>query len=132
MSRWYSDLPIGEPVVSVHLSETKTILVCERHARGIRRAGQPQPPKRQHLIQSAGYWFEGSRKAQREGKSAEAVSHMENAYNHVENALAAVTAERDKLAAATQAHAAELAQLREENSELKRQIALLTDTKRLV
>lgn len=45
------------------------------------------PYKRQHLIHSAGYWFEGSRKAQRDGKSAEAVSHMENAYNHVENAL---------------------------------------------
>ncbi len=44
-------------------------------------------PERKHIVMTAGYWFAGARKAQREGRMAEAVSHMENAYNHVENAL---------------------------------------------
>lgn len=60
-------------------------------------------PKRTHLIQSAGYWFEGSRKAAREGKSAEAVFHMENAYNHVENALYAARKELTTVRAALEA-----------------------------
>lgn len=65
---------------------------------------QPVGAERQHLVMTAGHWFDGSRKAQREGKSAEAVMFMENAYNHVENALAAAQdalhaaqAERDAL-----------------------------------
>lgn len=43
--------------------------------------------KRTHLVQSAGYWFEGARKGQRRRKMDEALNCMENAYNHVENAL---------------------------------------------
>lgn len=45
--------------------------------------------ERPHILPSAGYWFKGSRKAQDAGQHAEAVMCMENAYNHVENALAA-------------------------------------------
>lgn len=45
--------------------------------------------ERQHILASAGYWFKGSRNAQERGQHAEAVAFMENAYNHVENALAA-------------------------------------------
>lgn len=45
--------------------------------------------ERSHVLASAGYWFQGSRNAQNDGHNAEAVMFMENAYNHVENALAA-------------------------------------------
>jgi len=45
-------------------------------------------PKRKHLVQSAGYWFDAARKAQLDGEMAVALIAMENAYNHVENALA--------------------------------------------
>ena len=56
---------------------------------GVEAATHVRQNERQHLIVSAGYWFKGSRKAQDEGKHAEAVMAMENAYNHIENALAA-------------------------------------------
>jgi hypothetical protein len=45
--------------------------------------------ERQHLVQSAGYWFNAARKYQLAGEMSEALFAMENAYNHVENALAA-------------------------------------------
>lgn len=54
---------------------------------------QPPPGARQHIVQSAGYWFNMSRSAQSEGRMGYAVLGMENAYNHVENALAASRAE---------------------------------------
>ena len=44
--------------------------------------------KRKHLVKSAAYWFNSARKAQNKGKMDEALMCMENAYNHVENALA--------------------------------------------
>ena len=60
--------------------------------------------KRKHLVESAGYWFNGAFKAGL-GK-AEALMTMENAYNHVENALFAsreeVNALRASLAQAEQ------------------------------
>lgn len=46
------------------------------------------PVNRRHLVVSAGYWFNQGRQAQAAGKSAEAIMAFENAYNHVENALA--------------------------------------------
>lgn len=47
-----------------------------------------QPPAvRPHLVLSAGYWFEGGRKAMRAGDAGACMIRMENAYNHVENAL---------------------------------------------
>jgi len=58
-------------------------------------------PKRRHLIESAGYWFKASRKSQKEMRFSEAILAMENAYNHVENALAASEA---KLAEVTREH----------------------------
>ena len=51
------------------------------------RGGQKMA--RAHILPSAAYWFKGSRNAQDGGHGAEAVLCMENAYNHVENALAA-------------------------------------------
>ena len=44
---------------------------------------------REHLVKSAGYWFNKARDHQCEGELAEALMAMENAYNHVENAAAA-------------------------------------------
>lgn len=67
---------------------------------------------RKHLVMTAGYWFEGSRKSQREGKSGEAVMCMENAYNHVENALYAANAH--------------IAEVERENRNLNETVARLT------
>jgi hypothetical protein len=50
-------------------------------------------PKRKHLVQSAAYWFDASRVQQQNGNHAHAILGMENAYNHVENALAAALAD---------------------------------------
>lgn len=44
---------------------------------------------RQHVVLSAGYWFKVARDHQNQGQMAEAIECMENAYNHVENALVA-------------------------------------------
>lgn len=57
----------------------------------------PERPQRQHLIQSAGYWFNAARDKASEGLANEALMAMENAYNHVENALAAARAEVARL-----------------------------------
>lgn len=45
------------------------------------------PPERKHLVQSAGHWHKSAHMSYR--SKAGAVFAMENAYNHVENALAA-------------------------------------------
>lgn len=42
---------------------------------------------RKHLVETAGFWFKASRKEQENGNLAHALLNMENAYNHVENAL---------------------------------------------
>lgn len=52
-------------------------------------------PQRKHLVESAGYWYRASHS---KGYNDSAMA-MEQAYNHTENALYAVTAERDQLKA---------------------------------
>jgi nucleotide-binding universal stress UspA family protein len=54
-------------------------------------------PPRQHVCQSAGYWYEGAAKAE---SHAEVRSCLQNAYNHVENALYAERRQTEALAAA--------------------------------
>lgn len=46
---------------------------------------EPVQTERKHLVESAGYWFNGAGLI----PARAAVFSMENAYNHVENALAA-------------------------------------------
>lgn len=48
------------------------------------------PNKRKCVIDTAQGWFDEARKAQDAGRMAEALLFMENAFNHTENALAAV------------------------------------------
>src|SRR5204863_8135009 len=55
---------------------------------GVEAATHVRQNERQHLTVSAGNWFKGSRKSQDEGKHAEAVMAMKNAYNVMENAPA--------------------------------------------
>lgn len=45
---------------------------------------------RQTVVSTAQIWFDESRRAQKAGLLREAVIYMENAFNHTENALAAV------------------------------------------
>lgn len=51
--------------------------------------------KREHIVSSAGYWFRAARYHQDKGELSEALMCMENAYNHVENALAAALHKRE-------------------------------------
>jgi hypothetical protein len=46
--------------------------------------------ERRHIVHTAAFWFNAAHKAREEGKHTEAFFNMVNAYNHVENALAAV------------------------------------------
>lgn len=50
---------------------------------------------RQCIVSSAQGWFDESRKAQNDGRMREAILYMENAFNHTENALAAVLDKAD-------------------------------------
>lgn len=42
---------------------------------------------RKHLVESAGFWFKGAYEKASKGQYHEALFCMENAYNHVENAV---------------------------------------------
>lgn len=44
---------------------------------------------RKHLVKSAGYWYNGAQEERTNGNESIAYLAYENAYNHVENALAA-------------------------------------------
>jgi CMP-N-acetylneuraminic acid synthetase len=44
---------------------------------------------RKFAVESAGFWFRAARMAQDEGRMADAVLAMEQAFNHTENALVA-------------------------------------------
>lgn len=48
----------------------------------------PETP-RKHIVETASYWYAGSKRANNDGDMSEAVFAMEQAYNHTENALAA-------------------------------------------
>lgn len=100
ISAWYRNVrDESEPTVEVMLTETKTVWTCEVHGRSIRKPAKTPPAERQHLVPSAAFWFKAARVHSAEGRHASAMLALEQAYNHVENALAAVTVERDKAVA---------------------------------
>lgn len=74
------------PSVSVETKTEESLGKPEAHPEPVQPTGQNE---RHHILPSAGYWFKASRKAQAKGEHADAYGGMENAYNHVENALAA-------------------------------------------
>jgi hypothetical protein len=65
--------------------------------------------KRECIVSTAQGWFEAARGAQKSGDAFAAVLFMENAFNHTENALAAVL--RDRGHSTTESMRAELARL---------------------
>lgn len=64
-----------------------------------RVAPAPTEEPRKHLVLTAAYWFKQSDKMRKASQMGQALLAMENAYNHVENALAAA---RDELTALRQ------------------------------
>lgn len=69
---------------------------CEAKNDPERATPSAETPKRQHLVETAAYWFYAARTHQEAGRWGYAMMAMENAYNHVENALAALHASRSK------------------------------------
>ncbi len=71
----------------------KRRVVCKKCAKHAPPAVTPSADVttagRKHLVESAGYWYRAAHNAAREELLYDGVMAMENAYNHVENALAA-------------------------------------------
>lgn len=110
----------------VLMGESKALAARLQAAEGenARLKGPMAPPegsRRGHMVASAGYWFSAAQQAMKRGgkeNMAMAVSGMENAYNHAENALHAAREERDTLKADKQAAEEKLAQVTRERDTL--------------
>lgn len=85
------DYEPSEPGSEVPTQKAPTDTAVQKETASVSPAAPPrkQEVKREHLVESAAYWFDAAREAQDKGQMAEALMCMENAYNHVENALAA-------------------------------------------
>jgi hypothetical protein len=77
---------------------TDPVLVCQGCLSKELPPGPAKREDRKHLVQSAAYWYKSAHLSFRSHGGA--VFAMENAYNHVENALAAALRQLHSLSAA--------------------------------